>query len=54
MSSYHDALTPDKGAADRPRRVLPYPVRRIARRYGLQPATASTIAELIGYSTEAR
>jgi hypothetical protein len=34
--------------------TLPWPARRLARRHGLHAATAATIAELIGYTTEAR
>jgi hypothetical protein len=34
--------------------ALAWPARRLSRRFGLRAATATTIAELIGYSTEAR
>jgi hypothetical protein len=34
--------------------TLPWPAKRLVRRHGLHAATARTIAELIGYSTEAR
>jgi hypothetical protein len=46
-------LTPYRGnTADRPRRVLPYPVRRVSRRYGLSLATAAIVAHAAGYVLE--
>jgi hypothetical protein len=38
--------------ADRAR--MPWPARHLARRHGLHAATARTVAELIGYTLEAR
>jgi hypothetical protein len=35
-------------------RSLPWTARRLARRHGLRAATARTVAELIGYTLEAR
>jgi hypothetical protein len=35
-------------------RSLPWPAKRLARRHGLHAATARTVAELIGYTLEAR
>jgi hypothetical protein len=42
-------------AAERARvRALPLAARRLANRHSLPPATARTVAELIGYSLEGR
>jgi hypothetical protein len=33
---------------------LSWPARRLVRRFGMRAATAQVIAELVGYTTEAR
>jgi len=34
--------------------TLPWPARRLMRKHGLHAATARTVAELVGYTVEAR
>jgi hypothetical protein len=57
MTSFiQNEVAPRKGGsavlADPPRRVLPYPVRQLSRRYGLPLATATIVAHAAGYVLE--